>query len=263
MTENHIADETVVQLETIVTEAVKVVVCFDTADKTAVEKVATIKADLRQAEKDKQKVACDRVGAYWVLGRAIIDLEAVLAANKNKHSEDTPRKRAIELAGGNARYQKAKSIGSFFNSETDATKAAMSRSFNEILNEIARVKDERRKAKGQKTPGRKPTVITVAKNVKPMAYSLPNLESEMALPSDLVAEEETEVTPPLAVAMEEMEETPSAINVENGEASEIPFPITPEEFRAVETFVAAVGGWNRATYLIEEGHKKWLQNQKR
>jgi len=38
-------------------------------------------------------------------------------------------------------------------------------------------------------------------------------------------------------------------------------PVTPEELMAVQTFVAAVGGWERAFFVMEEGYKTWKQNQ--
>ena len=108
-----------------------------------------MEADLQEADDAQQKAACERVGAYWTLGQAITNLEMALAANKGKHSKNTPRKRAIELAGNNARYQRAKAIGLHFTCKADAEEAARCRSLNEICDEIAEKKAEDRKAKGQ------------------------------------------------------------------------------------------------------------------
>lgn len=225
----YITPENVIQLETLVTEAVKEVERCDAADQTATDTIARIEAELQQAEDAQRKVASNRVGAYWMLGRAIVDLEAALAANKGKHAEDTPRKRAIELAGNNARYQRAKAIASHFESRINAEHAANWQSFNDILAEIAEKKAEDRQSKGQKTPGRKPTVKKVARKVTPEA-------------SDSATEQDDDH------GTEEEAEAPQS-------------PATPEEMKAVLTFVDAVGGWTRAIYLIKEGHQKWQENQ--
>lgn len=244
MSETYIMPDGVIQLEALVVEAVKDVELCDAAEQLAADEIARfekerieIEADLRQAEDTHQKIACDRVGAYWMLGRAITNLEAALAADKGKHSEDTPRKRAIELAGNNSRYQRAKDIGSFFNSKDDAEQAAKTQSFNSILKEIAEKKSEGRKAKGHAAPGRKPTTTKTTKVVKPVAHKASVASSSESLPTgndQVVAEEETKTAQP---------------------------SITPEELAVVNTFVAAVGGWERAIHVIEEGHKKWQQNQ--
>jgi hypothetical protein len=229
MPPTYITSEVVIQLETLVTDAVKEVERCDADDETATNTIAQIESDLQQAEDAQQKVAIDRVGAYWTLGRAIVNLESALAANKGKHSEDTPRKRAIELAGNNARYQRAKAIASHFESRTDAEQAAQWQSFNDILAEISEKKAEDRQTKGQKTPGRKPAMKKVERNVLPEAS-----DSDAQTDDDRDATEEAEV--PQATIM-------------------------PEEMKAVSAFVAAVGGWTRAIYLIKEGYQKWQQNQ--
>jgi ParB-like chromosome segregation protein Spo0J len=36
--------------------------------------------------------------------------------------------------------------------------------------------------------------------------------------------------------------------------------ITPEELAALQTFVTAVGGWERAKSVVEEGYRQWQQN---
>jgi hypothetical protein len=239
----YIADATAIQLETAVTEAVKEVERFEAAENTAAEKVENIErmlfdteADLQQAEEDRWKVSINRMGAYWTLGRAIKDLETALVTNKGKHSTDTPRKRAIELAGTNARYQRAKDVGTHFSSRADAEEAAKTRSFNEVLRQIAEQKAEDRQAKGQQAPGRKPTASKVAKVVKPVAGKAP------------VAEEDE--------ASEEDNHEPVAQEIITIQPS-----VTPEELAAVNAFVTAVGGWERATFIIEKGYEKWLQNQ--
>lgn len=38
-------------------------------------------------------------------------------------------------------------------------------------------------------------------------------------------------------------------------------PVTAKELDAVKTYVAAVGGWTRAKWLLVEGEKKWKENQ--
>jgi hypothetical protein len=227
----------VIQLETAVTEAAREVERCDAAEETAIGEVSRIErelvdieADLQEADDAQQKAGIERVGAYWTLGPAITNLETALAASKGKHSKDTPRKRAIELAGNNSRYQRAKAIGSLFNNKADAEQAVTIRSFNAILEEIAEKKAEDRKVKGQEAPGRKPT--------KPLATPVARKTPATTVPAtdedEVAAEEETETTQP---------------------------SITPEEVKAVETFVTAVGGWNRAVYLIQKGYQKWQQNK--
>lgn len=239
--QTYIADATAIQLETAVTKAVEEVERCEAAQATAEEKVeqverqlVDVEADLQEAEEARRKLACERLGAYWTLGRAITDLETALAVNKGKHSTDTPRKRAIELAGTNARYQRAKAIGSHFDSRADAEKAAVVQSFNGILKEIAEKKSEDRKVKGQQAPGRKPE-----KN--------PKVASPVNRKPPLPQKEEV-VTDDVSVAEEEEPEVESS-------------PITADEVEAIKTFVASVGGWSRAIYLITKGHKQWLQNQ--
>jgi 3-methyladenine DNA glycosylase/8-oxoguanine DNA glycosylase len=241
--QTYIADATAIQLETAVTEAVKEVERFEAAENTAAEKVENIErmlfdteAELQQAEEDRWKVSINRMGAYWTLGRAIKDLEAALANNKGKHTADTPRKRAIELAGNNARYQRAKDVGSHFSSRADAEKAAVAQSFNAILKEIAEKKSEDRQAQGQQAPGRKPTASKIAKVATPVANKPPVAEEDEASEEDndqSAAEEIITIRP----------------------------SVTPEELAAVNTFVTAVGGWERAIFIIEKGHEKWQQNQ--
>jgi len=241
--QTYIADATAIQLETAVTEAVKEVERCEAAENTAANKVEQIEkmlfdteAELQQAEEDRQKVSINRMGAYWTLGRAIKDLETALAADKGKHLKDTPRKRAIELAGNNSRYQRAKDVGSHFSSRADAEKAAVARSFNDILRQIAEQKAEDRQAKGQEAPGRKPLASKIAKVVKPVAHKTP------------VAEEDE--------ASEDDNHEPAAEEIITIQPS-----VTPEELAAVNTFVTAVGGWERATFIIEKGYEKWQQNQ--
>jgi hypothetical protein len=237
----YIADATAIQLETAVTKAAEEVERCEAAQATAEEKVdqierrlVDVEADLQEAEEARRKLACERLGVYWTLGRAITDLETALVANKGKHSTNTPRKRAIELAGNNARYQRAKAISSHFDCRDDAEKAAVVQSFNDILKQIAEKKSEDRKAKGQEAPGRKPEknpkVATSVNRKAPVPQ-----EDEVATDDVSVAEEE------------ETEVEPSSI--------------TAEEMEAVKIFVASVGGWNRATYLMKEVYQKWLQNQ--
>jgi hypothetical protein len=185
--QTYIADATAIQLETAVAEAAKEVERCEAAEGAAAEKVEQIekmlfetKAELQQAEEARQKIGYDRVGAYWTLGRAIKDLEAALATNKGKHSTDTPRKRAIELAGNNARYQRAKDVGTHFGSRADAEAAAKTRSFNDILRQIAEQKAENRQAKGKEAPGRKLTASKIAKVAKPVAQKTPVAEKDEA-----------------------------------------------------------------------------------
>jgi hypothetical protein len=230
--------EGVIQLEAIVTEAAREVERCDAAEEKAAEEVSRIEremveieANLLEADDAQQKAAIDRVGAYWSLGRAITNLETALATNKGKHSANTPRKRAIELAGNNSRYQRAKSIGSFFNNKADAEQVATTRSFNAILTEIAEKKATDRKAKGQEAPGRKPTKTPV----KPVARKTPATNVPATDEDEVADEEESETTQPF---------------------------VTPEEVKAVETFVAMVGGWSRAVYLVQKGYQKWKENQK-
>jgi hypothetical protein len=47
------------------------------------------------------------------------------------------------------------------------------------------------------------------------------------------------------------------------ESSEEPQPdITPEEYKAVTEFVAAIGGsWTRAKWILAQGENAWTQNQ--
>lgn len=163
-------------------------------------------------------------------------MEAALATNKGKHATDTPRKRAIELAGNNARYQRAKDIGSHFDCRADAEEAAVAQSFNAILKEIAERKAVNRQAKGQEAPGRKPKASKIAKVVKPVANKAPVAEQDEA------SEEDNDQ----AAAEEIITIQPS---------------VTPDELAAVNTFVTAVGGWERAIYVIEKGYEKWQQNQ--
>lgn len=239
--QTYIADSTAIQLETAVKKAAEEVERCETAHETAEKRVdqierqlVDVEADLQEADEARRKLACDRFGAYWTLGRAITDLETALAANKGKHSTDTPRKRAIELAGTNARYQRAKAIGSHFDCRADAEKAAVVQSFNGILKEIAEKKSEDRKVKGKQAPGRKPE-----KNPKvatPVNRKAPMPQKEEMVTDDVSAAEEEET------------------KVE-------PSPITADEIEAVKTFVASVGGWNRAIYLITKGCEQWLQNQ--
>jgi len=238
MSSTYIEDDGVIQLETAVTEAAREVERCDAAEETAIGEVSRIEremvemeANLQEADDAQQKVAIERVGAYWTLGQAITNLETALAANKGKHLKNTPRKRAIELAGNNARYQRAKAIGVHFGSREDAEQAATTRSLNEICDEIAEKKVADRKAKGQEAPGRKPTKTPV----KPVARKTPTGNVPATDEDEVAAEEETETTPP---------------------------SITPDEVEAVETFVATVGGWNRAIYLIEKGCQKWEENQR-
>ena len=239
--QTYITPESVIQLESAVTKAVEEIEQCEVAHTTAEDKVdqierqlVNVEADLQDAEEVRHKLACERLGAYWTLGRAIADLETALAADKNKHSDNTPRKRAIELAGNNARYQRAKAIGSHFSCRTDAEKAAVDRSFNEILKEIAERKSEDRKTKGQKAPGRKSEKNTKVASAVNRKTPVPQ-QNEVATDDESVAEEE------------EIENTQSSITV--------------QEVEAVKTFVASVGGWNRAIYLIKKGHEQWLQNQ--
>ncbi len=242
MSANYIAPEGVIQLESVVADAAKEVERCDAADEMAVEEVVRlererveIEAQLQQAEDTRQKVACDRLGAYWTLGRAITDLEGALAADKGKHGKQTPRQRAIELAGNNARYQRAKEISVQFGSRADAEESARCRSFNEILRGIAEEKAAARKHKGQEAPGRKP--MAKKTSVKAIGRKAPVSQGKAA------AEEKEEGT-----TDEEAEDTQS--------------PVTPEEVKIVNTFVDAVGGWGRAVWLIEECYQKWQQNQK-
>jgi hypothetical protein len=51
-------------------------------------------------------------------------------------------------------------------------------------------------------------------------------------------------------------DAPHITGTENGSSQ-----ITPNEFEAVTAFVEAVGGWTRAKWLLEEGEKKWHENQ--
>jgi hypothetical protein len=51
-------------------------------------------------------------------------------------------------------------------------------------------------------------------------------------------------------------DAPRIAGTENGSSQ-----ITPSEFEAVTAFVKAVGGWTRAKWLLEEGEKKWRENQ--
>jgi hypothetical protein len=238
MSSTYIEDDGVIQLETAVTEAAREVERCDAAEETAIGEVSRIEremvemeADLHEADDAQQKAAIERVGAYWTLGQAITNLETALAANKGKHSANTPRKRAIELAGNNARYQRAKAIGVHFGSRENAEQAATTRSLNEICDEIAEKKAEDRKAKGQEAPGRKLTKTPV----KPVARKTPTANVPATDEDEVATEEETETTQP---------------------------PITPTEVQAVETFVSAVGGWNRAVYLIQKGYQKWQQDKK-
>lgn len=234
------AREGVIQLEALVTEAVREVERCDAADEKAAEEVVRIEreiveieANLQEAEEARQKVACERLGAYWTLGQAITNLETGLAANKGKHSKDTPRKRAIELAGNNARYQRAKAVGLRFNCKADAEEVGRYRSLNEICDEIAEKKAADRKAKGQEAPGRKPKPTKVP--VKPVARKTPAAKEKIPVEdNDEPVEKETGTTQP---------------------------SITPEEVKVIETCVHAVGGWNRAMYLIQELYKKWEENQ--
>ena len=151
MSSTYIEDDGVIQLETAVTEAAREVERCDAAEEKAAEEVSRIEremveieANLLDADDAQQKVAIERVGAYWTLGQAITNLEIALAANKGKHSKDTPRKRAIELAGNNARYQRAKAIGLHFTCKADAEEAARTRSINDICDGIAEKKAEDR-----------------------------------------------------------------------------------------------------------------------
>jgi hypothetical protein len=238
--QTYIADATAIQLETAVTKAVEEVERCEAAQATAEDKVEQIErqlvdveADLQEAEEARRKLARERLGAYWTLGRAITGLETALAANKGKHSTDTPRKRAIELAGNNARYQRAKAIGSHFDCRADAEEAAVVQSFNDILKQIAEKKWEDRKTKGQEAPGRKPE-----KN--PKVATPVNRKAPLPQKEEVVTDDES-------VAEEENENPQSSI--------------TTQEMEAVETFVASVSGWNRAIIVMKKGHEQWLQNQ--
>lgn len=237
-----ITPESVIQLEALVTEAAQEVERCDAADQAATDAMARLEADLQQAEDIQRAVASDRLGAYWTLGQAIQHLEIALAANKGKHSEDTPRARAIQLAGNNSRYQRAKMIASYFPSRAEAEEAAKWQSLNEILEEIAATKAEDRANKGHKAPGRKPTVPKVPRKVTP---DVPEADSQKDKGAG-TAEDETEVAP--SASTEEETETFQS-------------PITQDEIEAVTTFVTAVGGWTRAVYLIKEGYQKWQENR--
>ena len=112
----------------------------------------------------------------------------------------------------------------------------MTRSFNDILREIAEKKAEDRKAKGQEAPGRKPSASENTKVATPVSRKAPvsNVDKTVAGGESAVEKEEPEIGRP---------------------------SITADEVKAVESFVISVGGWNRATYLIKECYTKWLQNQ--
>ena len=221
-TESYITPETVIQLEDLVTKAAKDVERCETAEQVAKDKVDQLETELEEAVESREKTACDRIAAYWTLGRSILDLEKALASNKGKHTENTPRKRAIELAGDPNRYQRAKAIALHFDHQGDAEEAAKWKSFNEIHNDISTPKAEERKEKGQKAPGRRPVKKAVKKE-KPKETSKPKTTSTI--------EDDEEIQP------------------------------SQEEMEAVLNFVKVVGGWSRAILLIEEVHKKCSENQ--
>lgn len=80
-----------------------------------------------------------------------------------------------------------------------------------------------------------------------------------ATPTDPLVADEDDIDPDQSPQVDNLDAHP-IVDTENrpsGGSSQI----TPNEFRAVTAFVKAVGGWTRAKWLLEEGEKKWRENQ--
>lgn len=222
------------QLEEGIVKAAKEVERLDIADTAAEEKVNTLErkqveiaGHLKKASDFHSKISHDRIRAYWILGRCIVAFEKN-SPDKGKRGKPTPRVRAIELAGNNPRYQRAKAIYDHFDSIDKAGDALKKKPFVFILDEIAAKKKDKRKAEGKKAPGRKAN--SVAKKV----------DIPKAQPGEQKAGTHSDT--PVLTKKEE--------------------PITPEEIKLLKEFVDKAGGWNRAIYLVEEGYRQWQHANK-
>ena len=127
--------------------------------------LAKMKADQQQANECYRKAGKAKAAAYWRLGDAIRVLETALESRKGKHHSITPRKRAIELAGGTTRYQTAKDVREYFESVEDAEQ--YNHPLQTVINEFKDKRKKQRDTAGKNPPGRKPNKVKAVARAKP------------------------------------------------------------------------------------------------
>jgi hypothetical protein len=238
--------ETVGQLEARIREAAKAV-------NQCEEEVAKAEADedeakicFEDAKFETVTAHAHLIGKAFVLGGELDALDKQMASTKGQHREDTFRKRAIELLGNkNAvyrplaiyRYLTAEGI----TSEEDAVLSAGDRgeSYRTLAEIAQRALADGERSKRQSETGEPPKAsknnARRSAKMNPVARRLSASRAETSTNhNNQAAEDRTETTQ---------------------------LPIASEELAATKTFVAAVGGWTRAIYLITEGYQKWRQNQ--
>jgi hypothetical protein len=161
------------------------------------------------------------VKGYLALGQALLQLRPLFPGHWEKHLKD--------LGIDETRWKRAKAIAEHFKDAKELE------GFSTIDDALKKTRWGRSQRQNKGTKPRTPQAKPVARKG---ATSKPGKASAFKAQRTSPAKEDD--------AKEEMEATQP--------------PITPEELAAVNTYVKAVGGWDRAVYVIEEGYKKWKQN---
>jgi hypothetical protein len=190
--------------------------------KENIKEISRLDAAAKDANSLIDQMEHSAVKTYFKLGQFLLQLRPHFPGQWEKHLK--------ELGIDQSRWKRAKTLAEHFKDAKELNGIA---TIDEALRQT-RWGHSQRQNKGVKQQAAKAKpVVRKGSTAKTGKASAPKAQKTSPA-TEGHAKEETETTQP---------------------------PITSKELASVQTFVAAVGGWGRAIYLIEESYKKWNQNQ--
>jgi len=186
------------------------------------KEIVRLDAEAKNANALIDQMEHSTVKTYFKLGQLLLQLRPHFPGQWEKHLK--------ELGIDETRWKRGKAIAEHFKDEKKLNGIA---TLDEALKQTRWGRSQRQNKEPKPQTAKAKPVARKGSTAKSRKASAPKAQRTSPATED-DAKEETEPTQP---------------------------PITPEELAAVNTYVKAVGGWDRAIYVIEEGHKKWQQNQ--